>query len=108
LARQIVTQYHSESAAETAHSEWNRVHSQKQAPDEMPSHTVPAETALFRLLLDSALAGGSGEAKRLIQEGGVRLDGEQIKDPNHPISLAAGETKVLQVGRRKFVRLVSK
>lgn len=107
LARQVVTQYHGEAAAQTAHGEWNRVHSQKQAPDEMPSHTVTAPTPLFRLLVDSGLVGGSGEAKRLVQEGGVRLDAEQIKDPNYSVSLAPGETKVLQVGRRKFVRLVS-
>jgi len=107
LAVQIVTQYHGSDAAQSAHGEWNQVHSQKQAPDEMPSHTVKQETPLFRLLIESGLAGGSGEAKRLIQEGGVRLDNDQIKDPNQLVSLHNGDAKVLQVGRRKFVRLVS-
>jgi len=107
LAQQIITQYHGESAAQAAHSEWQRVHGGGGVPDEMPSHTVLAETSLFRLLVESGLAGGSGEAKRLIQEGGVRLDSDQIKDPNYAVSLAQGESKVLQVGRRKFVRLVA-
>jgi tyrosyl-tRNA synthetase len=107
LAKQIVLQYHGDEQAEAAQQHWHKVHSQKQVPDEMPSHVVSQETPLFRLLVESGLTAGSGEAKRLIQEGGVRVDNEQIKDANAIISVAAGAAKVLQVGRRKFVRLVS-
>jgi len=107
LGRQIVTQYHGAEAAEKAVNQWNQVHSQKQAPDEMPSYVVKEPTALFRLVVDSGLASGSGEAKRLIQEGGVRLDNDQIKNPNQIVELEPGAAKVLQVGRRKFVRLTS-
>jgi tyrosyl-tRNA synthetase len=105
LGQQIVSQYHGAEAAEKAVQQWNQVHSQKQAPDTMPSHVVKEPTPLFRLVVESGLAGGSGEAKRLIQEGGVRLDNDQLKNPNEMITLASGESKVLQVGRRKFVRL---
>ena len=74
----------------------------------MPSHVVSESTPLFRVLVDSQMCAGTGEAKRLVQEGGVRIDGEQVKDPNLSIDLAAGESKVVQVGRRKFVRLTAK
>lgn len=107
LAKQLVHQYHGGQAADGALDHWHKVHSQKQVPDDMPSHTVSQPTQLFRLVVDSGLAGGSGEAKRLIQEGGVRLDNEQIKDPNFSVTINSGEQKVLQAGRRKFARLVS-
>lgn len=107
LAAQIVRQYHGDEAAQAAQQEWSKVHSQKQVPDEMPSHLVAQPAPLFRLLADAKLASSSGEAKRLIAEGGVRLDGEQIKDPNHSVAVEPGTNKVLQVGRRKFVRLVN-
>jgi tyrosyl-tRNA synthetase len=106
LARKIVALYHGEDAGTKAVEEWKRVHSEKQAPDEMPSYTVAEATPLFRLMVNAGVSSGTGEAKRLVGEGGVRLDGEQQKDPNLMVEIAAGESKVLQVGRRKFVRLV--
>ena len=62
-------------------------------------------------MVDGKLIAGTGEAKRLVQEGGVKLDGQVIKDPNHQIKQedikgGEGEGMILQVGRRKFVRLV--
>lgn len=108
LAEQVVRQYHGDETARQAKATWQRVHSQKQAPDEMPSYTVHGSTPLFRILVDSQMCAGTGEAKRLAQEGGVRIDGEQVKDPNTLIELQPGESKVVQVGRRKFVRLIAK
>lgn len=108
LGRQLVLQYHGKEASEAAQQHWHKVHSQKQVPDDMPSYAVREAAPLFRIVVDSGLSTGSGEAKRLVVEGGVRLDNEQIKDPNQSIEIASGQSKVLQVGRRKFVRLVSK
>lgn len=105
LARQIVMQYHGAESADKALEEWRRVHSQRLVPEDMPSHVVSEPTQLFRVVLESGLASGSGEAKRLVQEGAVRVDGEQCTDPNRVINVPAGGGQVLQVGRRKFVRL---
>lgn len=107
LAQQIVKQYHGEESGVKALDEWKRVHSERQAPDDMPSYVVPDAAPLFRLMVNAGLVAGTGEAKRLIAEGGVRLDGEQIKDPNFEISIPPGNNKVLQAGRRKFVKLVA-
>ncbi|HEY9733789.1 MAG TPA: tyrosine--tRNA ligase [Drouetiella sp.] len=107
LAEQIVRQYHGEEAAKQATSTWQRVHSQKQVPDDVPLHTVSEPTPLFRILVDAKLVSGTGEGKRLCQEGGVRVDGEQVKDPMTEISVPAGDGIVVQVGRRKFARLKS-
>lgn len=106
LGQRLVLQYHGEAASEAALATWKKVHSEKQVPDDMPSHTVTEPTALFRIMVDSKLCGGSGEAKRLVLEGGVRINGEQVKDPNQQVSVENGAELVLQVGRRKFVKLV--
>ncbi len=105
LARQIVGQYHGKQAGQHAVDEWKRVHSERQAPDEMPTYVVTEPAQLFRLMVSAQMVSGTGEAKRLVAEGGVRLDSEQQKDPNAVIEVPAGQSRVLQVGRRKFVRL---
>ena len=107
LAAQIVEQYHGAGSGQKQLEEWNKVHSEGQAPEDMPSHVVAEPTALFRLMVESKLAGGTAEAKRLVQDNGVKLDGETARDANVQISIKAGESKVLQVGRRKFVKLVA-
>ncbi len=107
LGHQIVRQYHGQSAADATLDEWKRVHSERQIPSDMPLYAVPVAVPLFKLLVESKLAAGSGEAKRLVGDGAVRLDGEQEKDPNREISVSPGVQYVLQVGRRKFIRLVN-
>lgn len=107
LGRQIVDLYHGPLAGDAASAEWNKVHSERQVPAEMPLHTVAEPTPLFRILVEAKLASGTGEAKRLIADAAVRLDGEQLKDANQVIAVDKGQSKVLQVGRRKFARLVN-
>ena len=106
LAWQIVSQYHGKDLADKALSEWTRVHSERQVPEDMPSHVVKPDTQLFRVMVDAKLASGTSEAKRLIQEGAVRMDGEQVRDPNLQVTISGAVGVVLQVGRRKFVRLI--
>jgi tyrosyl-tRNA synthetase len=108
LAFQLVKQYHGDEAAQAAKTSWSRVHSEKQVPEDMPLRVVSKETSLFRVLVDAGLVAGTSEAKRLIQEGGVRLDGQQEKDPNFIVTVPEGGSIVVQVGRRKFARLVAK
>lgn len=106
LGQQIVRQYHGEAEANLALEDWKKVHSEKQIPTDMPLYTVAEALPLFRLLVDTKMAAGTGEAKRLIQEGAVRLDGEQARDPNQAVVVGDGVELVLQVGRRKFIKLV--
>ena len=73
------------------------------------TNSLDEDKQLFRLLLDTKLASGSSQAKRLIADGGVRIDGEQIKDANHLVKVVKSEEEqsfVLQVGRRRFIRIV--
>lgn len=107
LAQQVVLQYHGAEAAEQALKEWQQVHSQGQLPDEMPIFKIEEDQALFRVLALSGLVSSNAEGKRLIQEGGVKLNGETVKDPNLVVSLQGADTSVVQVGRRKFVKVVA-
>ncbi len=104
LGFQIVEQYHGKAAAEKARVEWQKVHSDRLIPEDMPDYTVAKGDLLFKVLAESEMAAGTAAAKRLIAEGAVRLDGEPIKDPQY--RLMASGTSILQIGRRKFLRLV--
>lgn len=107
LGQQLVRQYHSEEDSKAALQEWDKLHSKRQVPDEMPEYQMQSEMQLFRLLLDTKLVNGSSQAKRVITDGGVRIDGEQVKTPSQMIEPKAGGSFVLQVGRRKFIRVKS-
>jgi tyrosyl-tRNA synthetase len=107
LAQQIVTQYHGADAGQKALDEWKRVHSERQIPEDIESWVVDEPQPIFRVMVNAKMAESSGAAKRLVTEGGVRLDGEQVKDPNAIVQVPAGQSRVLQVGRRKFMRLLA-
>lgn len=104
LGHQIVKQYHGADKADAALNEWKKVHSEKQIPDEIDEHVIAAQAQLFRIMVDAKMAGSGSEAKRLVQEGAVRVDGEQVRDPNQLLPLP-GSAPVVQVGRRKFLRV---
>ncbi|HET7037824.1 MAG TPA: tyrosine--tRNA ligase [Thermomicrobiaceae bacterium] len=104
LATLIVTDLHSSHEAEQARDEFNRVHKHHELPREMPEIAVPRQVRLIPLLVQAGLAEKNNEARRYVTQGGVRIDGERIEDPNAEIVLT-GPT-VLQVGPRRFVRLM--
>jgi tyrosyl-tRNA synthetase len=109
LAYRIVELYHGAEQARQAKENWNLVHAERQIPQDIQDHKLLEPTMIFKVMIESNLVSGSGEAKRLVQEGAVRLNNEQIKDPNFVVELKQVQNNggaVLQVGRRKFVRLV--
>jgi len=108
LAEQIVSQYHGKLAAELELENWDKVHSKKLLPEasDIKRHKVETNTQLFRILAESGLSAGTAEAKRLINEGAVRFQGEIVKDPNAVLNLSSSEENILQIGRRKFVALI--
>jgi tyrosyl-tRNA synthetase len=77
-------------------------------PADMPELEVTAAAvgglALSRLLKEAGLTTSTSEALRLIQQGGVRMDGERLSDP--ALAIARGESHVFQVGKRKFARVL--
>lgn len=107
LAREIVKLYHGEAAALQAEANFRRVFQERELPEEMPEVEVEqARMWVPRLLVRCGLAPSTSEARRLILQGAVKLNGVKLEDPEADIEISPGD--VLQVGRRKFVRLVPK
>jgi tyrosyl-tRNA synthetase len=106
LAKEIVARYHSPAAAEHEAREFIRVLRERELPEEIEAVTLTVSGPnlwLPRLMVDAGLAGGTSEARRLITQGGVQVEGEKVTDAN--LELAAGKTYLLQVGKRRFKRV---
>lgn len=109
LARRIITDFHTANDARQAEEEFNRIFRSKQAPDEIEEQTVePGLWKLPRLLVETQLAASMAEARRLIEQGGVSLDGERISRADYEVDLSAGRTALIQVGKRRFLRIRGK
>ncbi|WPD19849.1 tyrosine--tRNA ligase [Thermaerobacter composti] len=104
LAHALVRMYHGKAAADAAQEEFLRVFSRHELPAAMPEVTLPAPRLdAVRLLRVAGMAPSNSEARRLIEQGAVRLDGRRITDPH--AALAPADGAVLQVGKRRFARL---
>jgi tyrosyl-tRNA synthetase len=106
LAKEIVARYHSQAAAEHEAAEFIRVLREKEVPEEIEAVTLTiTEPTLWlpRLLVDAGLAAGTSEARRLITQGGVQVEGEKVTDAK--LELAAGKTYLLKVGKRRFKKV---
>ncbi len=104
LAREIVASLYDEPAAAAAEERFREVFQQRQAPADMPTRTISAETDLVSLLVEAGLAATRSAARRLVAQGGVRLGGEVVADPEARIG---PREAVLQVGRRRYLRLTA-
>ena len=104
LARETVSIFHGDAAAEEAEQHFRTVFQEKELPPDMPSYTLEESANIVDLLAASGLTKSKGEARRLIQQGGVRLDGEKVDSIEQLVTME--KEAVLQVGKRKFLRLV--
>jgi tyrosyl-tRNA synthetase len=106
LAKEIVARYHSQAAAEHEAQEFIRVLRERELPEEIEAVTLTLSEPnlwLARLMVDAGLAAGTSEARRLITQGGVQVEGEKVTDAN--LALEAGKTYLLKVGKRRFKRV---
>ncbi|HEX6283434.1 MAG TPA: tyrosine--tRNA ligase [Pyrinomonadaceae bacterium] len=104
LAKKIVTDFHTDAAAREAEEQFNLMFRSKQAPEVTEERIVqPGPWKLPRLLVELELAPSMAEARRLIEQGGVYVDGERA--PQAELEVSAERTYLLQVGKRRFVRV---
>ena len=104
LAREVVSIYHSKLKALKERSEFLLVFSKRELPTEIPSYVLTDKKVwIVKLLVDLGLAPTRNEARRLIEQGGVKLDGTSIKDTN--LELEFKKEAILQVGKRKFLKI---
>jgi len=105
LAREIVSIFHGEAGAQQAAEHFRTVFQERDLPPDMPTHLVRDPVNVVDLLLAGGLAKSKGEARRLIEQGGVRLNGEKVASFEQMVEVE--QEAVLQVGKRKFLRLVA-
>lgn len=107
LAKRIIGDFHSKADADAAEDEFRRRFVEKQVPDEIEEMRVEAGSyKLPDLLVSTGLAASKGEAKRLIEQGGVRVNGEKASNAAADISIGDGEV-LFQVGKRKFLKVAA-
>jgi tyrosyl-tRNA synthetase len=106
LAKSIVSDFHSVADAQSAEEEFSRIFRSKQVPENIQE--VSLESGLWklpRLLVDSGLAPSMAEARRLIEQGGVSVEGEKHSRADAELSLSPELAILIQVGKRKFLRI---
>jgi tyrosyl-tRNA synthetase len=111
MARAVVDAFHPEGAGKEAEAAFDRVHRDRELPADVEEFEIPAEVIqegrvwLPRLLVATGFASSNAEARRLLEQGGVSLDGDALEDPGDELPVSELRGKVLQRGRRRFLRL---
>jgi tyrosyl-tRNA synthetase len=101
LAREIVEIFHDQAAAASAEENFKRVFQKHEQPDVMPEYTLKPGQSVLDVLQDSGMIQSRSEGRRLVNQNGVRLDGEVLEDPNQSFP----HPGVLQAGKRRFTKV---
>ncbi len=107
LARAIVGEFHSPAEAEAAQLEFERVFSARSLPQDIPDVVIETDSPtvlVAKALVQAGLAQSNSEARRLMTQGGVKIEGEAVRDIKATLGDASSPTLV-QVGKRKFARI---
>jgi tyrosyl-tRNA synthetase len=110
LGRRIVDRFHGEGEGKEAEARFDTVHVKREAPDDMPQvqlseHASDNGEIHLPALIAGAFGISTSEARRLISQGGVKLDGASVPSDELDMARTELEGKVLQVGKRRFARL---
>jgi tyrosyl-tRNA synthetase len=106
LARRVVETYHGEGSGSVAEEAFDRLFRENQAPDEVPTSALPDEDPVWlpKALADAGIVASNGEARRLIKQGAVKIDGERASEES--VARSRLENATVQIGKRRFVRFV--
>lgn len=105
LAFEIVRRFHNEEKAIKAKEEFEKVFSKKEVPDEIEEFRLTEEKLLVDILFEAKLVSSKSEAKRMIQQNAVQIDGNKVIDINYKVS-PSSISKIIKVGKRKFLKIV--
>ena len=111
LAKNIVAAYYDQAAAEEAEAAFDRLFKQHDIPEDIPEFAAdltPNEEGLVyvaKLISDAGLTNSTGDARRMIDQGGVKINGEALAPKSYNVAPEQLSDAVIQVGKRKFVRL---
>lgn len=107
LAKEIIGRYHGAAAADGAAEEWLRIFSQREVPTELPEFDLDAGDSggipVVSVLKDAALVASGGEARRMLKQGAVTVDGERVDEPDFVV--VRGGPYVIKVGKKRFAQV---
>jgi tyrosyl-tRNA synthetase len=105
LAKDIVTIFYNKQLSDSAEEQFTKVIQKKEVPEEIPEYILPGSPGtIYDLLVWTGLAKSNSEAKRLVSQGAVELDGSRVTSDEHTVKVSHGS--VIKVGKRRFARLV--
>ena len=104
LARQIVASYFDKEKAIEAESNFNNITVSKGIPEDIQEYKLKEEMLLVNIIYDSGLLPSKSEARRMIKQSAVRIDGDVIHEIN--LELMPGDTRILKVGKRRFLKII--
>ncbi|HVN48301.1 MAG TPA: tyrosine--tRNA ligase [Bacteroidota bacterium] len=103
LARTVVRMYHSSEAAQQAEEEFDKIFIEKSVPDNIEEYQQQPGMNIATLMIEAKLVASKGEARRLIEQGGVSIDGERVSDIN--LAVPEKDEFILKVGKRRFLKV---
>ena len=103
LARAVVALYYDDETATKAEDHFNTVVVGKGIPDDMPEYTLKGEDLIVNVLFDAGLLKSKGEARRMVKQGAVKLDGKPVEDIQK--TLTPNGDQILKVGKRRFLKV---
>ena len=103
LARAVVALYYDDETATKAEDHFNTVVVGKGIPDDMPEYTLKGEDLIVNVLFDAGLLKSKGEARRMVKQGAVKLDGKPVEDIQK--NLTPNGDQILKVGKRRFLKV---
>ena len=105
LGKTIIAQFYNDATAQLAAVEFDKIFAKRQLPDDIPKVQIAADAiAAGKLLLACKLVSSGSEAKRMIKQSAVSINGKKINDPN--IKITPANNMIIQVGKRKFAKLL--
>lgn len=106
LAKEITTRFHSQDQAERAAVEFENIFKKKQLPDEIPTAKTWGKEPLWicKVLMENSLTESTSQARRMIQQGAVSINGEKISDLD--LQLEGGKEYLIKVGKKKFLKIL--
>lgn len=106
LAWSIVKVYHGEEAANAAREHFEKTVIRKEIPDEIPEFAATGEIGLLALMTQAGLTASNAEARRLVQQGAVALNGDKVTDPTLVVHVAEVAPLIIKAGKRKYVKVI--
>ena len=105
LAKDLVTRYYNDSDAQKAEEAFDQIFIKKDIPEEIPTINLDSDSILIDILVSEELVSSKGEAKRLIGQNAVKVNGKSCDDPSHILKKGSGES-IIKVGKRRFLRVL--